>query len=219
MEYKYKQLTGDNKKIFLAGIIEGLSTEVDKVKKIFAELNPNAVGLYVSEEDIAQLENTSENEKFYLSEEQEIYAHKLAVYGEVRIPWPHTEAIIKLCKSANIPLYSVDMSDEEYALAFTKSVSPIQLIRYHLRLKRLRKKKFKKKTPEEFVRAWYAQIVKLKGIKNLENACEEYAAKKIVSLFNNHSKTLVFLPLQRLDIIEQKITQLLSSHPQVLEQV
>lgn len=214
MEYKYKQLSEDNKKIFLAGIIEGLSTEVDKVKKIFAELEPDAVGLYVSEEDIVQLENTREDEKFYLSEEQEIYAHKLAVYGKVVVPWPHIEAVIKLCKSANIPLYPIDMSGEEYALAFTKSVSPIQLIRYHLRLKRLRNKKFKKKTAEEFVRTWYAQTVKLKGIKNLENACERYTAKKIVSLFNKHSKTLVFLPLQKLDTIELKITQLLSSHPQ-----
>jgi pheromone shutdown protein TraB len=211
MNFSYKELSRGGKRIFLAGIIEGLYSETEKVGRLIESLSPQLVALQISQEELEQLRTASQEEKFFLSLEQEVYARKLALYGEVRVPWPHYEEVLKICKANDIPIEAIDLTEKEYITNFVKLVSPLDLIRYNLKLKRLRKKRFKVATAEEFVCKWHELLTRLKGYKRLELMREEYSATKILELLEQYPKILVFLAFQTLTGLEQRLIQLLSS--------
>lgn len=209
MSYRYKELKIGSRKIFLVSVIDGLASEAARVRKAINELLPQAVALQTSKEELEEL--LAQRNEFYLPIEQEIYAHKLALYGEVRIPWPWLEEAVNQAKNRNLPMEQVDFTEEEYASCFVSTISTVQLLRYHLRLRRLRRKKFRSKTAENFVYEWDRALTKLKGYRTLELKREEHIAKKIAGLSKKYSKILAFVELQREEGIERKLRLLLSS--------
>lgn len=218
MDLNYKELNVSNKKIFLVGVIEPISTEAERAARIIERLSPELVALQISQEELERLKSAElENEKFYLSFEQDIYARKLARYSEVIVPWPYLEKVISSCSSKALPLEAIDFNEEDYATEFVKAISPITLARYSLRLRRLKRKRFKAKTPEEFVYEWDKALTKLRGYKKLALKREEYIATKIIALLDRATKILAFVELQRIDGIEQKLRLLLSSRQERLE--
>ena len=192
-------------KIFLLGSILGLTSEKSEIKKIFERIKPDAVALSVSDDELEGLKKISDGEKqeILLSGYEEVYAKKLAAHGEVQVPPPSLTEAFELSKENSVPVYAVDMNDKEYTDAFTKNVSTIQLILHSLKIKKVRKKRFKSKTPETFVFEWDKTVNKLKGFRALEKKREEYISKRLSELSERHNKILAVIELQRLKGISE----------------
>ena len=199
----------NKKKIYLLGVIKGLTSERALVRKAFKKFKPDAIAVYPSEAQILGLQSVvdGKTKQVPLSRYEVIYARKLAYiaqqnpdkYGEVQVPPPALVEAMELGNENKVPVVALDMGDEAYAHAFVKNVSTIHLIRHSMRIKKLSKKKFTAKTPKEFTYAWDKELTKLKGFRNLETAREQYMAKRLLELKEKFSCILAILELERIE--------------------
>ncbi len=204
-----------SKKIYLLGVIKGLTVEVKTVQKAFTKLNPDAIALYLSEPELLGLQSVidGKTEQVPLSRYEVTYARKLAYYaqqdpdkyGEVQVPPPCLVEGLKLGLKNKVPVVALDMNETSYADTFINNVSTIHLVRHSMRINKLRKKKFKVKTPEEFTYAWDSELTKLKGFKKLESARESYMARRLLELKDKFTCILAIIELERIEGVFDKI--------------
>jgi hypothetical protein len=200
-------------KIYIPDIIIGLTSERAKVSKVYNKVKPDVMALQISEEELEGLRSVVNGEEYdyFLSNYEEIYARKLASFGEVKVPPPCYERALKLSVDNGIPIIPIDMDDVYYADVFCESISGWDLIRHSLRVKRLRKKRFKAKTAEEFIFEWNREINKLKGFRNLESKREEHMARELLRLSKKHDRILCIMEMQRAEGVGQKVLEKKSS--------
>jgi hypothetical protein len=91
---------------------------------------------------------------------------------------------------------------------FCENVTTRDLIRHSLRVKKLRRKKFKAETAQEFVLAWDREINKLKGFRNLETARENYMARELIRLSKKYSRILCIMEMQRAKGVIAKLMEM-----------
>jgi hypothetical protein len=204
-----KRIQVGKAKIYMPEVINGLASEAKKIRKAYSKINPSAVAMQISEEEMKGLKKIVEGEEFeyFMSNYEQIYAKKLAQFGEVKVPPPNYEAGLELCLENEIPAIPIDMDDMLFADVFCENISGWQLYRHSLRVKRLRKKRFRAKTPKEFVMEWDREINKLKGFRNLELAREDYMAKELLRLAKEHERILCIIELQRVEGVSKKISE------------
>lgn len=200
-------------KIYIPDIIIGLTSEIAKVSKVYNKIKPDVMALQISEEELEGLRSVVNGEEYdyFLSNYEEIYARKLASFGEVKVPPPCYERALKLSVDNDIPIIPIDMDDVYYADVFCESISGWDLIRHSLRVKRLRKKRFKAKTAEEFIFEWDREINKLKGFRTLESKREEHMARELLRLSKKHNRILCIMEMQRVEGVGQKVMEKKSS--------
>jgi hypothetical protein len=203
----------DSSKVYIPDIIIGLTKEADKVSSAFHRIKPEIVAIQTSEQELAGLKRVVEGEDFdyFLSNYEEIYARKLASFGEVKIPPPCYEAAMNLCMENEIPIEAIDMDDMLYADAFCENISGFDMYRHSFRVERLKRKVFKAKTAKDFVMEWDAEINKLKGFRNLEDKREGYMAREIIRLARENKRILCVLDIQRTKGVVDKIKSLATS--------
>jgi len=197
------------KKLYLLGLIKGLTSERKIVRKAYRKFKPNAIALYISEPELLGLQSVLDGKikRVPLSRYEEVYARKLAFYaqqdpdkyGEVQVPPPCLMEALELGVKNKIPVVALDMDEKDYANTFVQNVSTMNLVRHSMRFKKLSKKKFKVKTPEEFTLAWDLELTKLKGFRDLEAAREHYIAKRMLELKNKFKCILAILEFERAD--------------------
>lgn len=198
-----------DKKIYLLGLIKGLTSERKTVRKVFKKFKPDAIALYVSEPEILGLQSVlkGKTKKVPLSRYEEVYARKLAfyaqknpdIYGEVQVPPPCLLEGLELGLKHKLPVVALDMDERVYSNTFVQNVSTISLIRHSMRFKKLSKKKFEVETPEEFTLAWDRELTKLRGFQNLETARERHMAKRLLELKDKFTCILALLEFERTD--------------------
>lgn len=204
-----RRIQAGTSSIYIPDIIIGLTSESAKVKKAYNNIKPDIVALQTSKEELEGLRDVLEGEKceYFLSNYEEIYARKLALFGEVKVPPPCYETALKLCLENDTPIAAIDMGDMYYADVFCENISGWDLIRHSLRVKRLRKKRFKAKTAEEFVLEWDREINKLKGFRNLESKREEHMARELLRLAKEHNRILCVIEMQKAEGVCQKVLE------------
>ena len=219
---KSHKITFRGKTIYLLGTIKGLTVERQTVAKAFKRYKPDVIALSVSEEDLVGLESVvkGKTKEVGLSRYEEVYARKLAAiakddpdkYGEVQVPPPALVEGFELGRDNNVPVVAFDMDENLFTDSFVENITTTQLIWHSVRFNRVRKRKFKAKTPEEFVIEWDQVLTKLKGFKNLENKREDFMAKRLLEITNKYDKILAVAELERVEGISEKIKTLIKSH-------
>ncbi len=196
-------------KIYIPDIIIGLTSESSKVKKAYNKIKPDMVAIQTSREELDGLKDVVKGEKYdyFLSNYEEIYARKLASFGEVKVPPPCYETALKLCLENDTPLSAIDMDDVYYTDVFCDNISGWDLIRHSLRVRRLRRKRFKAKNAEEFVLEWDREINKLKGFRNLETKREEHMARELLRLAKENFRILCIIEMQRAEGVCHKVLE------------
>lgn len=197
-------------RVHIPKIINGLTRERGKVRKAYARMKPDIVAMQISDKELEGLRSVIEGEEFdyFMSNYEEIYARKLADFGKVKVPPPCYETAMKLCLEDDTPAVAIDMDDLYYADIFCENVSTRDLLRHSLRVKKLRKKKFRAQTAEEFVLEWDNEINKLRGFRNLENAREEYMARELIRLARGHERILCIMEMQRAEGVCDKLVEI-----------
>jgi pheromone shutdown protein TraB len=203
----------DSSKVYIPDIIIGLAEEANRVRTAFHKIKPDIVAVQTSEEELKGLKKVVEGEDFdyFLSNYEEIYARKLASFGEVKIPPPCYEAAMNLCLENEVPIEAIDMDDMLYADAFCENISGLDMYRHSFRVERLKRKHFKAKSAKEFVMEWDAEINRLKGFRNLEDKRENYMAREIIRLSKENKRILCVLDIQRAKGVVNKIKNLARS--------
>ncbi|UCE37813.1 MAG: hypothetical protein JSW00_00790 [Thermoplasmata archaeon] len=202
-----KEIQLGTSKIYIPEIINGLTSETAKVNNAYKKVNPDVVAIQASEEELEGLKSVIEGEEcdYFLSNYEEIYARRLASFGEVKVPPPCYETALKLCLDNETPIAAIDMGDIYYADVFCECISGWDLIRHSLRVKKMRRKRFRAKTPEEFVLEWDKEINKLKGFRHLEAKREEYMARELIRLAKEHERILSIIEMQRAEGVYKRI--------------
>jgi hypothetical protein len=196
-----------DKKIYLLGLIKGLTSERKVVKTAFTKLKPDAIALYVSEPEVLGLQSVldGKTKQVPLSRYEEAYARKLAYYakenpkkyGEVQVPPPCLMEGLELGIKNKVPVVALDMNDSDYASSYVQNISTVSLLRHSMRFKKLKKMKFEVSTPEEFTLAWDQELTKIKGFRILENARERHIAKRLLELKDKFDCILAILEFER----------------------
>lgn len=205
----HKLIIGGSK-VYLLGTIKGLKAEEEKVKKAYRIARPKVIGLHIPSDEINGLEATLSGEitEMGLSHSEEAYAANLAAYGEVQVPPPSLVMAYRIARKKKIPLAPLDMNDEGYADAFTKTVTTFHLIRHSFRVKRLKKRKFHSTDARSFVMEWDSIMNKVKGYRAMENLREKYMAENIFFLAREHFRLLAILEIERVEGILHNLDEL-----------
>jgi pheromone shutdown protein TraB len=204
-----KKLELGSSKIYIPDIIIGLTDEANKVSRVFHKIKPDLVAIQTSEEELKGLKKVVEGEDFeyYLSNYEEIYAKKLAEFGEVKVPPPCYETAMNLCIEYETPIVAIDMDDMLYADAFCENISGWDMYRHSFRVNRLKRKEFTAETAKEFVIEWDKEINKLKGFRNLEEKRENYMAREILRLAKENECILCVIDIQRVDGVLNRVKE------------
>jgi pheromone shutdown protein TraB len=203
-----REIKTENSSIYIPEIIIGLKSDSAKVKKAYQKVKPDIVAIQTSEEELEALKNMVEGEEFdyFLSNYEEIYAKRLAVFGEVKVPPPCYETALELCQDNDTPIFAIDMDDVYYTDVFCESISGWDLVRHSLRFNKLKSKTFKSETAEDFVMEWDREINKLKGFRHLEAKREEHMAKELLHLTKKHERILCIMDIPRTEGVSSRIT-------------
>jgi pheromone shutdown protein TraB len=193
----------NGKKVYLLPVIRGLAGEGEKVRRLFYEIKPDCIAITVADEDLNLIGEKIENAS--MPAEYQYYLLHLSKYGELAIPSQDIIFADEISKKEKVPLYAVDMNDDEYMEKFVEYISLFSLIRYSRKIKRLAKKKFNAKNAEEFVVMWDKEMNSIKSFKRLEEERENTIVKKIVNLCNKYEKLLVIIPFEKNESISQKL--------------
>ena len=187
--------------IYVKGIIPGLSDQIAVVRTTYHKTNPNVLCLPIDADELdgMRLIAKGDEDEYFLRHEEELFIHHLGKYGEVRVPMPAYAVAIDLCDEDKIPIKPLSMSEEEFADLYIETISTMSLIRYSLLLKKLKKKKFRAKTAEDFVFEWHKALNRLKDTRKLEGMHQRYMAGKVGDLINNHQRILVLAELQKVE--------------------
>jgi hypothetical protein len=100
------------------------------------------------------------------------------------------------------------MDDDAFTDAFCENISTSQLMRHSLRVKKLRRKRFKADNAEDFVFEWDKEINKLKGFRTVEGKREIHMAGELSELARDHKRILGLIELQRASGVYRELLDL-----------
>jgi len=188
----------DNAVLVLA-TIKGLTRERALVRNAFMDMDPDAVAIHISAEEMIGLKKVVDGKikEIALSNYEEVYAKKLSRYGQVQVPPPSIVSAYRLAKKKKIPILALDVGEERFTEAFTSNISTMQLYRHSSRLKKLAKKKYSSSDPEQFIREWDADVTKLKGFSQLEDIRERHMAERIQYFSGKFDTLLAVVEFER----------------------
>lgn len=203
-----EKLKVDGCTVHILGVIKGLKSETEKVRKAFEETKPDVVAISLSREEVEGLKNIPDDYEPELSRYEEIYAEGLGRFGEVAAPPPCYVATMELAQHEGIPLIPVDMDEQSYTDLYCAVVPGTALFRHSTRTWLLKRRTFSDDSPEKFVLAWDKAVNNMEGFKTIESRRAQAMAKGIKEACAGSKDLLAVIELERaadvLDILREE---------------
>lgn len=133
----------------------------------------------------------------FLSTSDLLFLRQLARWGEVEMPAPSFQEIVRVGHERGIPVVAADFDDEGYTDVFLKHVTALSLVRQGRRLRKLAKKRFKVESAEAFALAWDGAVTKIPGYKAVEKARESQMAGSIRRAAVGRKMVMAVVELER----------------------
>jgi pheromone shutdown protein TraB len=202
-----REMNLDGSKVFIVPTVKGLVSEAVIVKESIRRYTPDAIAVHIGKEEMKGLKSVVDGKvkMTYLTSYERVYALKLSRFGEVQVPPPTLVESLRMARDLKIPIFTLDLSDEEYTDIYTRYISGVTMIRNSLRLKRINRKKFKSQTPEDYAMEWDRISNRYRGFRLLEEHRERYQAKRIIKLCKKHDRLLCVVEYERSDGIIEAI--------------
>ena len=181
----------------MLGVIKGLKSETEKVRKSFEELSPEKIAVSLSKEELHGLRNIPEDFEPELSRYEEIYAEGLSRFGEVAVPPPCYVAALELADHMSLPLIPVDLDEQTYTELYCAAIPGTTLFRHSTRTWLLKRRRFSDEGPEEFVMAWDRAVNGTGGFRMIETKRAEAMAKGIREACTGTKTLLAVIELER----------------------
>ncbi len=192
-----EKLKVDGCNVHVLGVIKGLKSETEKVRKAFEESKPDRVAISLSKEEVEGLKNIPDDYEPELSRYEQIYAEGLGRFGEVAAPPPCYVATLEIAEHEGIPLIPVDLDEQAYTDLYCAVVPGTSLFRHSTRTWLLKRRAFSDDGPEQFVIAWDKAVNNIEGFKLIEIKRAEAMAKGIKKACQESRSVLAVIELER----------------------
>lgn len=190
-------LDRDGCKVHVLGVVKGLRSEAENVRKAFEGENPDKVAISISKEELEGLRNIPEDFEPELSRYEEIYASGLSRFGEVAAPPPCYVAALELADHAGRPVVPIDIDEQSYTDLYCALVGGSSLFRHSTRTWILKHRSFDIRSPEDFVLAWDRAVNNLECFRTIERRRAEAMAKGIAEACSGSRSVLAVVELER----------------------
>ena len=187
---------GDGK-VHILPAVRGLPSEARKVTDAFEAARPTTVALSVSPEDAESIRRSRATPMESDRIEDEVYIAGLSAWEEPVMPPPCFAQALRLADRSGVPAEALDFDEEAYADAYTECVSAFELILQGRLEGRLSRKKFRVSTPEEFVRAWDAEVNRPAGFAALQRRRERHMASRLRGIASGSPRVLAVIEVER----------------------
>jgi len=182
----------------ILGVIKGLKSEVETVRKAFDEFMPDRLALAISKEELDGLRHMPDDYEPELTRYEEIYAEGLSRFGEVSAPPPCYVAALELADHSKVPVVPVDMDEGAYTELYCAVVNGTDLFRHSTRTWIVRRRRFSDDGPEEFVLAWDRAVNNLDCFRRIERERAETMATGIRKICADAHRVLAVVELERM---------------------
>ena len=197
--------------IHILPVIRGLKSEIKLVIDAFDKVDPDAVAVSLSKEEVDGIRNLPDDYEPMLTRYDEIYITGLSRFGEVAAPPPCYVAAIEAADSQGVPVIPVDIDEASYTELYCASVSGTALFRNSTRTWYLAKRQFASDTPEEYVLKVDRAFNNMSGFRRIENERTSWMAAQLLKTSRNTNKLLAFIEYERerdvARLVEQGLAQ------------
>lgn len=184
-------------RVSLYAAVRGLPSDADAVKQAIDGWKPHVVGLSVSPEELDALRTYRGGNLEPDTTEDEAYVAGLSAWEEPVMPPPCFTAAARAAAARKLPLEALDLSEEDYAEAYTRCVSTMELLLQGRLESRLLKKRFHVATPQEFALAWDAEVNRSAGFARLQREREGHIASRLRELASGEGRVLAVVEVER----------------------
>jgi hypothetical protein len=185
------------------GAVRGLVSEGHRVRDRLGTLQPAAVGIAVSADELRGLRDYfvggGAEPVVPLATTEAAEVRALARYGEVSVPNPSVLEAIRWSDAAQVPVEPLDPSDDRYASLFANSIGYFELVRRTLRERRLVKRAPEAATADEFVRTWSDTIEHGAGSRRLRQRRDAAVVEAAAPLRGRYQPLVVLVDRERFD--------------------
>ena len=181
----------------ILSVVRGLPSETSTVADAIRTTNPNVVALSIGPEELQTLRvyhgGPLEPENF----EEEIYVAGLSAWEPPLKPPPCFTEAVRIAENQGTRLEAIDMDEVTYTENYVDSVSTLEVI-FQGRLERkLAKKRFDARTPQEFVLAWDAEVNGPPGFARLQAKREAFMAARLRQIAAEGASVLAIIEVER----------------------
>ena len=192
-----ERVTRDGATIHILPVIRGLTSEVETVRKAFAEVKPDLVAISLSKEEVEGLRNLPSDFEPELSRYDEIYVTGLARFGEVAAPPPCYVAAVEIADSEGLPVVAIDVDEESYTELYCAAITGQALFRNSTRTWFLRKKSFGADTAEEYVVKVDRAFNNMRGFRQIEYERVDWMSRELLKTTKRARNTLAVVEYER----------------------
>src|SRR6059036_3393335 len=183
--------------VTILSVVRGLPSERSTVATAIRTTKPDVVALSIGPEELQTLRvyhgGPLEPENF----EEEIYVAGLSAWEPPMKPPPCFTEAVRVAEKQGTRLEAIDMDEVTYTENYVDCVSTLEVI-FQGRLERkLAKKRFDAKTPQEFVLAWDAEVNGPPGFARLQAMREAYMAVRVRQIADAESSILALIEVER----------------------
>ena len=167
----------------LLGVVRGLASETEAVRRALETIGPSTIGVSLSEEELASVREhfvgVDAEPLVPLMGTESTEVRGLARYGEVRLPHPGIVSALEWARLRSIPVAPLDVTDDEFAELFAENVGYLELLRRTLRERRLRDDPPEAPNADAFALAWEAEMRSSKGSAQMGAARDAAIAERV----------------------------------------
>src|SRR5712692_1534555 len=178
-------------------VVRGLPSETSTVADAIRTTNPKVVALSIGPEELQTLRvyhgGPLEPENF----EEEIYVAGLSAWEPPVKPPPCFTEAVRIADKRGTRLEALDMDEVTYTENYVDSVSGLEIVFQGRLERRLAKKRFDARTPQEFVLAWDAEVNGPAGFARLQAKREAFMAARLREIAADGSSVLAVIEVER----------------------
>ncbi|HWM52911.1 MAG TPA: hypothetical protein VNP71_07095 [Thermoplasmata archaeon] len=183
--------------VTILSVVRGLPSETSTVADAIRTTNPNVVALSIGPEELQTLRvyhgGPLEPENF----EEEIYVAGLSAWEPPLKPPPCFTEAVRVAEKRGTRLEAIDMDEVTYTENYVDSVSTLEVIFQGRLERRLAKKRFDARTPQEFVLAWDAEVNGPPGFARLQAKREAFMAARLRQIAAEGASVLAVIEVER----------------------
>src|SRR5467141_1043992 len=183
--------------VTILSVVRGLPSETSTVADAIRTTNPNVVALSIGPEELQTLRvyhgGPLEPENF----EEEIYVAGLSAWEPPLKPPPCFTEAVRVAEKRGTRLEAIDMDEVTYTENYVDSVSTLEVIFQGRLERRLAKKRFDARTPQEFVLAWDAEVNGPPGFARLQARREAFMAARLRQIAADEFSVLAVIEVER----------------------
>jgi pheromone shutdown protein TraB len=178
-------------------VVRGLPSEIHLVANAIDTTAPNVVAVSIGPEELQTLRayhgGPLEPENF----EEEVYVAGLSAWETPTKPPPCFTEAIRVADRRGARLEALDMDEVTYTENYVDCVSGLEVVFQGRLERRLKKKQFRAKTPQDFVIEWDAEVNGPPGFARLQSRREAYMAARLRQIGASTESVLALIEVER----------------------